>query len=169
MTVLKNIASKLALALFGVFSIASCSAPLALELLSFDVETASLTGLRSAEVVVAMEINNKAHQNVKFSAVEGTLKTPDVALAGVTGEDFTVLRDTCMKYRVPLKVRVDPSASLIYVAGLFTGGSLDDLLIDASLDYRMGKKALRHVICKDMRLETLSDEKELLKKLEIKR
>lgn len=121
---------------------------------SANIESLMPSGLRSAVVVLAVEIDNPAMQ-VTLSDIEGRLERSGKVLGRVVLDPFILEAKTMEKYRLRATVILDQSASLMDVLALTRAEAFEECVADIRFKATLKSGISKKMVYEDLPLVSL--------------
>lgn len=121
---------------------------------SANIESLMPSGLRSAVVVLAIEIDNPAMQ-VTLSDIEGRLERSGKVLGRVEVDPFTLQGKTVDKYHLKADVTLGEGASILELGKLIDKNALNESTVDINAKVKIRNGAPKKVKLNDVPLKEL--------------
>lgn len=121
---------------------------------SANIESLMPSGLRSAVVVLAVEIDNPAMQ-VTLSDIEGRLERSGKVLGRVEVDPFTLQGKTVDKYHLKADVTLGEGASILELGKLIDKNALNESTVDINAKVKIRNGAPKKVKLNDVPLKEL--------------
>ena len=121
---------------------------------SANIESLMPSGLRSAVVVLAIEIDNPA-MLITLSDIQGRLERSGKVLGRVVLDPFILEAKTMEKYRLRATVILDQSASLMDVLALTRAEALEECVADIRFKATLKSGISKKMVYEDLPLVSL--------------
>lgn len=150
----KLIMARFAVMLAAVLLLASCAQKFnEIQVTSWDVKSFSPKGLRSADIILSLGVDNPARTFTVRDCVI-TVKDSDTRICEFTADSLTVNGKTEMEYVVPFRGRME-SFNVMELMQMAASSQLSDFTADFSARVSTGKGKGRKVEFSDIKLTEL--------------
>lgn len=118
---------------------------------SFELESVVPTSLRSANVVVAVGIDNPA-PSFELRDIEATVKRGEEVMGVVTGEPVSIDGKSERVYRIPLQAQLADGISLMQLLATYKSFNPEDFCLDLHARANVAGKIGKDIDYKDVPL-----------------
>lgn len=133
----KSIILLVSLLSFILLTVPGCKKYEQIKIVSGKVESFTMNGLRSADIIISVDIENPAGKII-LEEVNGTLKHSGKILGNVTLAPMTLAARSTATHKVTARMEIDKGVGLMYLMSFMNGGKLNECTVDI---YAKGKAA----------------------------